>query len=47
MKNIELFMDSTEKENMGFNARRFYEKFFARDRFMDKLEKEMMYLKSR
>ena len=45
VKNIELFMESKEKEKMGFNARMFYEKFFARDRFMDELEKEMKYLK--
>ncbi len=45
VKNIELFMESKEKEKMGFNARMFYEKFFARDRFMDELEKEMKYLR--
>lgn len=39
--NIRLFMESTEKKQMGLNARKFYEEFFARDKFMDKLEEEL------
>ena len=39
VKNIELFMKSTEKKQMGLNARSFYENFFERKKFMDKLEK--------
>ena len=39
--NIKLFMNSDEKKRMGLNARVFYEKLFARDKFMDKLEEEL------
>lgn len=42
VKNIELFMNSTEKEKMGVNARTFYEAYFERQKFMDKLEKEFV-----
>ena len=38
VKNIKLFMESQEKEQMGLNARTLYETYFARDKFMDKLE---------
>lgn len=38
--NIELFMNSTDKEKMGLNARAFYDEYFAKEKFMDKLEKE-------
>lgn len=41
VKNIKLFMESQEKEQMGLNARAFYETYFARDKFMDKLEDEL------
>ena len=41
VKNIKLFMESQEKEQMGLNARAFYEMYFARDKFMDKLEDEL------
>ena len=43
VKNIKLFIESTEKEQMGLNARKFYEEFFARDKFMDELEEELSY----
>lgn len=42
VKNIKLFMESTEKEQMGLNARAFYEQYFARDKFMDKLIMEAL-----
>ena len=41
VKNVKLFMESQEKEQMGLNARTFYETYFARDKFMDKLEDEL------
>ena len=41
VKNIELFMKNPEKEKMGLNARAFYEAYFERKKFMDKLEKEL------
>lgn len=41
VKNIELFITNSEKEQLGFNARKFYEQYFARNRFMDKLENEL------
>lgn len=43
VKNIELFVESTEKQQMGLNARSFYEKYFDRVKFMDKLENEIEY----
>lgn len=36
-----MFMDRTEKKQMGLNARKLYEESFARDRFLDKLEEEL------
>lgn len=41
VRNIEQFMESSEKEQMGLNARAFYEAFFARAKFMDRLEEEL------
>ena len=41
VKNIELFIKSSEKEQMGLNARAFYEEYFERAKFMDKLEEEL------
>lgn len=41
VENIRVFMNSDEKEKMGMNARKFYEKFFAWDKFMDKLEEKL------
>jgi glycosyltransferase involved in cell wall biosynthesis len=41
VKNIKLFMDSDRKQQMGEKARKFYEDFFAREKFMDKLEEEL------
>lgn len=45
-KNIELFMGSNEKKQMGENARNFYETYFERHKFMDKLEEELYRLSS-
>ena len=38
VKNIELFMNSDEKELMGLNARAFYEAYFEQQKFMDTIE---------
>lgn len=38
VKNIIIFKNSKEKKQMGRNARTFYETYFARDKFMDRLE---------
>ena len=40
-KNIELFIQSEEKEQLGLNARAYYETYFARQKFMDELENEL------
>jgi len=40
VSNILLFMENSAKQEMGMNARKFYEEFFAREKFMDKLEEE-------
>ena len=40
VRNILLFMENSAKQEMGMNARKFYEEFFAREKFMDKLEEE-------
>ena len=39
VENIEQFMACDNKEELGNNARRYYEGFFERSQFMDKLEK--------
>lgn len=44
VENIRRFMNSNDKEQMGMNARDFYEEFFARDKFMDKLEEELLHI---
>lgn len=41
VKNIELFMENVDKNQMGLNSRKFYEKYFERQKFMDKLEEEL------
>lgn len=41
VRNIYRFMDNENKGQMGANARAFYEKHFARQKFMDKLEDEL------
>lgn len=41
VKNINLFMENKDKRLMGENARVFYETYFARDKFMNKLEEEL------
>ena len=41
VENIRAFVKSKDKQSMGKNARTFYETFFSRDKFMDKLEKEL------
>lgn len=40
-KNIEKFIGNADREQMGLNARRFYEQYFERQRFMDGLEKKL------
>lgn len=42
VKNIRAFVASGAKRRMGMNARKFYEEFFAREKFMDKLEEELI-----
>lgn len=37
-KKICMFIDSDQKRQMGLNARAFYEKFFSRQKFMDRFE---------
>lgn len=41
VKNIKLFIENKEKQQICLNARKFYEEFFAREKFMDKLEDEL------
>lgn len=41
VKNIRLFMENKEKEQMGLNARAFYEKYFEQNKFMNRLEEEL------
>lgn len=41
VRNIELFIEYEKKEQLGLNARAFYEKYFARQKYMDKLEYEL------
>lgn len=41
VKNVCRFMDDEYKEQLGQNARDFYEKYFARQNYMDKLEREL------
>ena len=41
VQNIRKFAESKKKAEMGRNARRYYELYFARDRFMDQLEQEL------
>lgn len=40
--NIRKFMNYTNKEQLGINARKYYEKHFTKNRFMNKLENELM-----
>lgn len=39
--NVKRFVESKDKEQMGKNARLYYEERYIRDRFMDKLEREL------
>ena len=39
---IRRFLSDPEREQMGINARRYYEEHFTRQRFMDALERELM-----
>lgn len=41
VQNIKEFVETDHKKQMGENARAFYETYFARDKFMDKLEDEL------
>ena len=41
VENIRAFINNDNKIQLGLNARRFYEEFFAREKFMDKLEEEL------
>ena len=41
-KIICFFMKSQDKKAMGERAREYYEKFFERKQFMDKLESELI-----
>lgn len=41
VKNIKLFMKNGEKEQLGLNARAFYDANFDRNKFMDTLEEEL------
>ena len=40
-ENINRFLTSEKKDEMGINARIYYENHFARNKFMDKLEEEL------
>lgn len=42
VKNIRAFIDSPNKKQMGNNAQVFYEHFFEREQFMEKLEKVLL-----
>lgn len=46
-QNICSFLACNEKKTMGANARLFYEKYFKKDVFMDRLEKELKLLMKR
>lgn len=41
VKNVKTFVESKDKAQMGKNARAYYEEHFLRDRFIDKLEREL------
>lgn len=41
VNNIMLFVDNTNKKQLGFNSRTFYEKCFERHLFMKRLEREL------
>ena len=41
VKNIKLFMENDEKEQLGLNARLFYDAYLNRNKFMDTLEEEL------
>ena len=41
VKNIMLFANSEDKQTMGINARSFYETYFSRNMFMNRLEEEL------
>lgn len=46
VENIRRFVVSKDKEQLGKNARKYYEEHFMRSRFMDKLERELQSTKS-
>ena len=41
VENIRRFVVSKDKEQLGKNARKYYETHFTRERFMDRLEQEL------
>jgi glycosyltransferase involved in cell wall biosynthesis len=41
VENIHRFVNSNEKQQMGENAKKFYNTYFSKDKFMDKLEAEL------
>ena len=41
VKNMRRFVESNDKEQLGLNARKYYEEHFLREKFMDKLESEL------
>ena len=41
VKNIKLFINSDHKEQIGINARNFYESHFIRNRYMDTIERKL------
>lgn len=42
VKNIEFFIDNKKKEELGENARNYYDKFYSRQQYMDKLEEKLL-----
>lgn len=41
VENVRAFIESKDKQLMGENARAYYETYFSKDKFMDKLEEEL------
>ncbi len=41
VENIHRFVNSNEKQQMGENAKKFYNTYFSKDKFMDQLEAEL------
>ena len=47
VENIRKFINSEDKQQMGKNARFYYESYFDRERFMDRVENELLIAKER